>query len=342
MDDFKKLVAQTHELGMKLIIDWVPNHSAWDHPATISNPAFYLKDSTGNFDSPFDWTDVIRFDYDNPDLRAWMVDNMKFWLTEANIDGFRCDVAHMVPVEFWDSCRVELDKVKPIFFLAEAEQHWLHKKAFEMSYGWEFHHIMNEIAKGHKTARDIEKYYDKFDTLYPQGSILMQFTSNHDENTWAGTEFERMGDGAQAFAVLATTVPGMLLLYNGQESAFDRRLEFFVKDSITWGDYSYTDFYKNLIRLKKENKALWNGLEGGSLSFVRTSQPKFITAFMREKDGNRVLTFINLSNKELNVKIRCDSADGTYKNAFNGEEAEIKYKARINLKPWEYKVFVKE
>lgn len=180
--------------------------------------------------TPFDWTDVIRFDYSHPQMRAWMVETMKYWLTETDIDGFRCDVAHMVPVDFWDSCRVELDKVKPIFFLAEADQPFLHKKAFDMSYDWRFHHLMNEIAAGKKHAGDIEKHFAWVDSVYPAGSILMQFTSNHDENSWNGTEFERLDGGAQTFAVLAATVPGMLLIYNGQESAFNRRLKFFEKD----------------------------------------------------------------------------------------------------------------
>ncbi|HOK51654.1 MAG TPA: alpha-amylase family glycosyl hydrolase, partial [Bacteroidales bacterium] len=159
MDDFKQLVRDIHAQGMKVIIDWVPNHSSWDNPLTSEHPEFYMKDSAGNFVSPFDWTDVIRFDYANPQMRAWMVETMKYWLTETDIDGFRCDVAHMVPVEFWDSCRAELDKVKPIFFLAEADQSFLHKKAFDMTYDWRFHHLMNDIAKGKKHAGDIEKHF---------------------------------------------------------------------------------------------------------------------------------------------------------------------------------------
>jgi glycosidase len=343
MDDFKKLVNKAHELGMKVIIDWVPNHSSWDNKLVTTHPDFYLRDSAGNFVSPFDWTDVIRFNYNNPEMRKWMVETMKYWLRETSIDGFRCDVAHMVPVDFWDSCRTELDKVKPIFFLAEADQPFLHARAFDMSYDWKFHHIMNQIAKGKLNANDIENHFLWVDTVYPAGSILMQFTSNHDENSWNGTEFERLDGGAQTFAVLAATVPGMLLIYNGQESAFNRRLKFFEKDSIEWDSYVYADFYKKLIQTKKDNKALWNGFAGGNFKRIKLTDTKNVFAFCRQKDENRVVVILNLSPRPRNIMIRDDNyGNRNYVDVFSGKSFGLAKYTKLTLSPWEYLLLVEK
>jgi 1,4-alpha-glucan branching enzyme len=335
------LVKEAHSLGMKLIIDWVPNHSAWDNELLKTHPEYYLKDSLGKFVSPFDWTDVVRFDYKNSGMRKWMIETMKYWLTEANIDGFRCDVAHMVPIDFWDSCRMELDKVKPIFFLAEADQPFLHNNAFDMTYDWRFHHVMNSIAKGKLNANDIEKHFAWADSIYPANSYLMEFTSNHDENSWNGSEFERLGDGVQAFSVLAATVPGMLLIYNGQEAAFNRRLKFFEKDSIDWKNYSYSGFYKKLTSLKKQNKALWNGLEGGTFERIKTTDNKHIFAFRREKDGNNVVVILNLTGKTKSFAIRSDIANGNYEEIFCGDKMEFRNNKKIVLSAWQYLVLTR-
>lgn len=134
MEDFRRLVEQVHEQGMYAIIDWVPNHTAWDHRWTKEHPDWYKQDEKGEFVSPFDWTDVIQLDYDNEEMRQEMIEEMIFWIRESDIDGYRCDVAHMVPVDFWDEARKELDKVKPVFMLAESDQYFLHKNAFDMTY----------------------------------------------------------------------------------------------------------------------------------------------------------------------------------------------------------------
>jgi len=338
MDDFKQLVREIHAQGMKVIIDWVPNHSSWDNPMVKEHPEFYLKDSAGNFVTPFDWTDVIRFDYSHPQMRAWMVETMKYWLTETDIYGFRCDVAHMVPVDFWDSCRVELDKVKPIFFLAEADQPFLHKKAFDMSYDWRFHHLMNEIAAGKKHAGDIEKHFAWVDSVYPAGSILMQFTSNHDENSWNGTEFERLDGGAQTFAVLAATVPGMLLIYNGQESAFNRRLKFFEKDTISWDSYVFEDFYRKLIGIKKLNPALWNGKFGASFKRILTTDSRNVIVFLRQKDDNKVVVMLNLTAKPRTVMLR-EGIEGEFTELFSQNKTQLKRYQKFTLSPWAYYVW---
>jgi glycosidase len=342
MDDFKQLVKSAHTLGLKIIIDWVPNHTSWDNDLLKTHPAYYMKDSTGKYISPYDWTDVVRLDYTKPETRAYMIETMQWWLTESDIDGFRCDVAGMMPMDFWNELRPALDKIKPVFMLAESDIPEMHQKAFDMTYNWKFHHIMNGIAQGKEKASAILKHFQWVDSVYPGNSYLMEFTSNHDENSWNGTEYERLGKGVETFAVLAATIPDMLLLYNGQESAFNRRLKFFDKDSIDWGTYALSGFYKNLIALKKHNQALWNGNLGGKLQSVSVNHDSLVIAYVREKENQKVLVLLNLSARELEVKLKSPVLAGDYIELFTGTPRSFGKKETLILKPWEYMVFEKK
>jgi len=211
----------------------------------------------------------------------------------------------------------------------------------DMSYDWKFHHIMNDIAKGKKSANAVMRHFNWVDSVYPRNSYLMEFTSNHDENSWNGTEYERLGQGAQTFAVLAATVPGMMLIYNGQEAAFNRRLKFFEKDSIDWDSYKLTSFYQTLTSLKKQNKALWNGEDGGPLNRISSCRDSSVFIFTRQKDDNKVLVVCNLSAKSLQVKLKSDELAGNYNEVFTGTKQEFEKKATLSLKPWEYRVYEK-
>jgi glycosidase len=343
MDDFKHLVHQIHRLDMKVILDWVPNHTSWDNPLTKKHPEYYYKDASDNFIPPLpEWKDVIRLNYYNPATRKYMMRTMAWWVKETDIDGFRCDVAHMVLKEFWDELYPELLKIKHVFMLAEADIPEQHEKGFDMSYDWKFHHIMNNIAKRKKRISAIIKHFKWVDSVYPGNSYLMQFTSNHDENSWNGTEYERLGEGALTYAVLAATVPGMLLIYSGQESAFKRRLKFFEKDWIEWGNYPLWKFYEKLISLKKRNKALWNGDDGGKILPIATNHKNTVLAYSRKKENNKVVVIVNLSAKELDVKVRTDFLGEEYREIFTGNRKIFAKQEIIRLKPWEYKVYEKE
>ncbi len=340
IDDFKNLVAAIHQQNMKVIVDWVPNHSSWDNRLVKEHPEFYLKDSLGKFVSPFDWTDVIRFDYDNKELRRYMTETMQWWLRETDIDGFRCDVAHMVPIDFWEELRPELEKIKPVFMLAESDQPELHRKAFDMTYDWKLHHIFNEIARNKLPAWAITRHFQWIDSVYPENSYLMQFTSNHDENSWNGTEFERLGEGAKTFAVLAATLPDMLLIYNGQESAFNRRLKFFEKDTIEWDHYSFNPFYRTLTELKEVNKALHNGSSGGVLNILSAPDDSLVFAFIRQKDNDKVMVICNLSNTPVKYQLRFSEKPGDMKELFSGITTTFSRKTKLFLAPWRYYIFV--
>jgi glycosidase len=369
MDDFKSMVKAIHDAGMYIIIDWVPNHTGWDNPWITEHPDWYTQDKNGNIIDPIDyntgkswgWTDVADLNYDNAEMRIGMIDALKFWINETGIDGYRMDVAHGVPVDFWAQCADSLYKIKPIYMLSEGEVPAIvNNGTFISDYGWEMHHTLNEIAayqgasriKGtnvvqgnvkegekvieKKTALDIDAVLAKKASEYQKG-YQMQFTSNHDENSWADTEFARMGDGHKAFAVLTATFNGFPLIYTGQESAMDKKLEFFKKDEVPWGDYKYAPFYKTLFDLKHRNKALWNGEHGGPLVKVKTGNDENIYAFTREKDGDKVLVIINLSSKTQKGNI--GALTGNFTEVFSNTQKEFKAEEALELKPWEYFVY---
>jgi len=342
MDDFKSLVKESHKLGMKVIIDWVANHTGWDNPWITMHPEWYTKDSTGAIIPPDpDWTDVADLNYDIPEMRKAMIASMDFWLKETNIDGFRCDVAWGVPADFWDAARASFDSIKPVYMLAEDEEHtaFLHH-AFQSNYAWELHHLMNDVAKGDKTAADLRNYFTKAKDKYPKGSFPMQFITNHDENSWNGTIDERMGDAADAFAVFSFTVPGIPLIYSGQEAGLNKRLEFFEKDPIDWTvNPQKADFYAKLIKLKQENTALWNGTAGGNIRFIETSAPKTLLAFKRKKGKDEVVVLLNLSDQKLSGTIKMEKTN--FRNYFNNNKTEVDNTTKIIIAPWGYKVFIK-
>ncbi|MCU0332981.1 MAG: alpha-amylase family glycosyl hydrolase [Ignavibacteriaceae bacterium] len=251
LDEFKSLVKIIHKMGMYVIIDWVANHTAWDNQWIEKHPGFYTQDSLGNIISPNpDWTDVADLNFDNKELWTEMIDALKFWVEECDIDGYRCDVAGMVPIEFWIEARTELEKIKNVFMLAEWDTPEVHL-AFDMTYDWDLHHILNGIVKEEKTAADLIVHLNKNEEEFPANAFRMQFTSNHDENSWNGTEFERLGDGVEAFAVLTCLIPDMPLVYSGQEAGFNKRLSFFEKDLVEWKEYKLFDIYSKLLRRSK-------------------------------------------------------------------------------------------
>ena len=334
-EDFKKLVETAHENGMMLILDWVANHTAWDNPWIESNPEWYTQDSTGKIIAPVDdWTDVADLNYDNEGLRAAMTDALVYWVKEFNIDGYRCDVASMVPNDFWESARDAMEKVKPVFMLAEAEEPKLHKKAFDANYAWELHHIMNEISKGKQNANHLRKYFKKEPTRFADSIYRMGFTSNHDENSWNGTVYERMPNSYKTFAVFTYAAPTFPLIYSGQEAGLDKRLKFFEKDTIEWKENEMAVLYKQLNDVKHKTPALWNGRYGGAIDTVKTNNSKKIFAFTRQKDDSKILAVFNFSDKEVEVQFKDFKCEKTFADIFS--DKKITSKDKLKLEPWGY------
>ncbi|MGL4805102.1 MAG: alpha-amylase family glycosyl hydrolase [Bacteroidales bacterium] len=343
MDDFKQLVDDAHKQGMKVILDWVANHTSWD-AKWINNEGWYSLDSLGNKYSPYDWSDVVELNYDNAKMRNEMIQSMKYWMDSVHIDGFRADMAHEVPTDFWNEASDSLRKYYPnIFMLAESENSDLMKKAFNMNYAWELHHLLNSLAKGEASADSVWSFYNKKNKEFSKQDIQMIFTSNHDENSWAGTEFERMGAAAPTFAALTYLLPGMPLIYNGQETGFNRRLAFFEKDSIDWNTSNqFGTMYKHLNVLRKDNPALWSGLDGGTFEEIVNSNPKNILSFKRIRGRNSVIAVFNLSDKPQTVLVSDEQLKGSFSEFGTSENVTLNKELRLNLAPYEYKIYTQK
>ena len=340
LDDFKSVVAQAHQLGMKVIIDMVANHTSHDAVLVKEHPDWYVHDSLGNLVSPFDWTDVAKLDYTKPELRKYMIDMFKYWIKDIDIDGFRCDVAAEVPVDFWNEARAELNGIKPVFMLAEASNVELQKFAFDADYDWELHHTLNALAQGKKNVNDLEQYLLKKYATYPRNTIKINFITNHDENSWNGTEFERMGDAVKAMAAFTFVIDGMPLIYTGQEVGFNRRLKFFDKDEVSWKDsLNLFPFYKKLVELKKSTPVLAAGDRGADIFRIKSNADSAVFAFTRKNESQALFAIFNLSANQQIATLTGNDYAGTYTNVMTGEKFVFQGGEEISLKPWEFYIY---
>jgi glycosidase len=300
--DFQRLVTTAHALGLRVLIDWVANHTAWDHPWVSAHPDWYQKDEHGQiFPVTFgegaereEWTDVVALDYRQPALWDAMIDAMAFWLRETGIDGFRCDVAGLVPTPFWDEARARLDRIRPVFMLAEWNAPELHRRAFDMSYDWDLYGTLRRVAQREADADALRAMLRAPRQRFPADAYRMTFTANHDTNAWHGSDDELYGAAFEACAVLAATLPGMPLIYGGQEGRYRKRVAFFERDPIDWGERPLEAFYAGLLRLKHEHPALWNGSAGGALRLLELG-PREVFAFERVQGDDRVVVVTNLA-----------------------------------------------
>jgi glycosidase len=347
--DLKAFVDAAHARKMRVVLDWVANHTAFDHPWTTEHRDFYslrpdgsISNARDNEGRETDWTDVAELNYDNPKLRQAMLGEMRWWLDSMNIDGFRCDVAGGVPNDFWLEARRSLAAAHPdLFMLAEAESPAMHA-AFDMTYGWELHHLLNEIAQGKKGTGELDAYFAKQDSLYPRDAFRMYFTSNHDENSWNGTEFERMGaNHIPAFVLSATVRNGMPELYTGQEVSMKKRLRFFDKDTVDWKGPSLAPFYHAMFALKHEQPALANGAWGGEQTALRTSAGARVYAFTRTKGTNTVLVAVNFGDAPVSAAYTGLAQPGDYRDWFGGPNASLAAAGTLYIPAHGYRVLVR-
>jgi alpha-amylase len=337
LDDWKALVKQAHELGFKVIIDWVANHTGGDHHWLSSHPDFYVIDSaTRQPVSPFDWTDVRKLNYKNQQMTDSMIAAMKYWVRETGIDGYRCDVAAEVPAAFWTRCISELRKEKNVFMLAEANEAWLHQAGFDATYAWDEFATMKRVASGQRNALSLDSALGRLDTGYADNALRMYFTSNHDENSWNGADWKTMPGAVHApFAVFTQTVARSVpLIYSGQEEPFLDSLRFFYKDTITFGKYERANFYRTLLNLRRNNPAL-----AGTAGFKKlaTSNDAAIFAFERERDGNKVLVILNLTKTAQQFSFREGPSAKEWTNAFSGNKEPVDL--GFGIEPWGYAVY---
>ena len=336
LDDFKSLVDAAHDLDMLVMIDLVAGHTAWDHPWITAHPEWYLKDDQGNIIPPNpDWTDVAGLNFENKDMLQALEDDMAYWVAEIGIDGYRCDAAYNISIPFWKKAIARLNSIKPVVMLAESDGN--HKggypliELFQLSYDWPGHAILNQIAKGELRAKDLENHLLDVQQKYSPEHAVMSFTTNHDENSWNGTVFERLGSAAEIMAALTYVMPGTPLIYSGQEYGLDKRLAFFEKDLIPNKESPFMNLYKNLNKLKKNADALDVGKDAASIRILNHENDD-VLAFSRTKGKDKLIFIGNLSSVPQKVEL---SDNGTYSDVFTGEQTQVGVQ---ELGPWEYKI----
>lgn len=350
LDDFRAMVNKAHSLGMRVILDWVANHTARDARWTREHPDWYVwNEERGEIETPFDWSDTAKLDYGNLAMRDEMIRSMRYWLREAKIDGFRCDMAMLVPLDFWERATTELTlemegQNRELFMLAESEGPEFHN-AFDATYSWELHHIFNDIAHGKANCYTLGERLSTENSVYPFSALRMLFTSNHDENSWNGSAIRRMGEASPAFAALTFMLSGMPLIYNGQECSLERSLEFFEHDPIDWSKLETeqgqraTALYSELCKLKHSHPALTAGERGGNIEAVNNNQPWRIFAIKRVVDDRVVIAVFNLSNTPADVEFYdCDFC-GTYSLLGSDEQAVLSSNANFHIPAWGFSIY---
>jgi alpha-amylase len=347
--DFTAMVDSAHAQGMKVILDWVANHTAFDHEWTTAHKDWYTLRADGSISRAIDdkgketdWSDVADLNYGSVAMRIAMINEMRWWVESTGIDGFRCDVAGFVPHDFWASVRAAFRPTHPnLFFLAEWEDPKLHE-SFDATFGWGLFHLMNDVASGKQTTAAIDKYFAEFESRFPAGGYRLNFTSNHDENSWNGTEFERMGQNHQAaFVLSATTQYSMPLLYSGQEASFNRRLAFFEKDSIDWAGPSLADFYRSIFELRHTQDVLFNGPWGAPQTKLATNGGDRVWAFVRSRGEKAVVVVTNFGDARASVKYTALAAPGTYMDWFAKAPVTLAADGMIEVPAHGYRVLVK-
>ncbi len=342
LDDFRILVKESHELGFKVIIDWVANHTGWDHKWTREHPEYYEKDeTTGDFKIASGMDDIIELNFHNPELVAAMIDAMKFWIAECDVDGFRCDLAFWVELEFWKEARKELDAIKPLFWLGELDpiEHPEYMGTFDAAYTWTWMHKTEDFYKKQLPFDTLDVTLKQYDAI-GDASMRAWFTSNHDENSWNGSEYEKYGDMAKALAVFSCTWNGLPLIYSGQELPNLKRLKFFEKDAINWtGTNVLHDFYKALLNLHAGNPALRAGDPKVKTERLNAGDHLPIFAFLRKGGEKEVLIILNFSNSRAGFSI--DSVSGKFREIFLCQEKDFSTNKNVEVNAWEYLVFEK-
>ena len=344
IQDFRELVKTAHQNNMYVILDWVPNHTGWDHVWLKTNPEFYAKNNKGEITDPLNddgtskgWGDVAQLDYSNPDMQKAMIKDMMYWVETEDIDGFRCDHIEPTPVAFWKKAITELSTKKALFMLAENDDpKFMKTDLFDMEYGWKAHHLIKEIVHKEKTLKDFDALMEYIDTTYENDDIIMNFVTNHDENSWAGTIQERLGDAAELATALTYTIPGMPLIYSGQEYNLNHRLKFFEKDSIPKTKSNMWALLEKLGTLKTTNIALHGGKAKASYKKLRTGNNQ-VLAFKRYKENKELIFIGNLSDSLQTCQL---PITGSFKDYIKDKTLTHQENDTLTLQPWEYKILV--
>lgn len=345
--DLRDFITAAHSLGMRVLLDWVANHTARDARWLDDKPYdWYEREADGTAKVPWDWTDTAKLNYSNHDVWRGQIDAMRYWVEQFKVDGFRCDMAMLVPIEFWQEASEELHRIKrDIFMLAEAEEDNLFYRAFNMSYQWNIHHIMCDIAKGARRVWDLRNAIHSERARYPREAMRMSFTSNHDENSWSGSEQARFGSALEVMTAMTFLMPStMPLIYTGQEVGYNHSFEFFERDAIPAEAYvenRTTELYRRLTSLKHKEQALAAGERGGEMIEIENNAKDCMMTFVREVDGSRVVAIVNLSPYTIHADFRTGIYAGKYYDALTGGRVVLDDHVERDIAPWQYQILVK-
>ncbi len=350
LEDFKALVQKAHELGIYVILDWVPGHTGWDHRWIQEKSEYYLKNRKGEIISPIDsrtgksfgWTDVADLNYNNLDMREELRQDMIYWVKETDIDGYRIDQAYAIPPAFYDKTFKALREIKPLFLLAETDIYHpggidLVRK-FDASYDWSGFQISKQVAQGRSSVLDYHRHIQRTNRLYEPENILINFISNHDENSWNGTIKENFGAANHAFMAMNFTLPGMPLIYSGQEYDLNKRLHFFEKDSFPKLHGKTMQLLQQLGALKNNHNALATGKNSGSFKRINTTLDNQILAFERGKEGDTLLVVANLSKNYAQFTM---PYQGDFKRYQDFKTKRLLPSYQYDMKPWEFWILIK-
>ena len=346
-DDLRHFITTAHALGLKVLLDWVANHTARDARWITERPSeWYERDEAGVAKVPWDWSDTAKLNYANRDVWRGQIEAMRYWIEEFGVDGFRCDMAMLVPIEFWQEASAELHRINPdVFMLAEAEEDNLFDSAFNASYQWNIHHIMCDIAKGARRVWDLRNAIHSERAKYPREAIRMSFTSNHDENSWSGSHQARFGAALDVMTAMTFLMPStMPLIYTGQEVGYDHSFEFFERDAIPAECYvenRSTELYRRLSALKHRELALAAGERGGDVVEIENNAKDCMMTFVREVRGSRVVAIVNLSPYTIHADFRTGIYAGKYIDALSGERVVLDDHVERDIAPWQYQILVK-
>ena len=333
--DLLSLIKCAHALEMKVIIDWVANHTGAKHEWMEQHPTWFMRDAQGNYIERNGWEDVVDLNYENKDMRSALIGAMQYWVRNFDIDGFRCDMAHLVPLDFWKEARVAFDRIKSLFWLAECDNANYHP-SFDASYAWDWMLVSEKIQHQQVGLSEVYNVLEGYGH-YPKGALKLFFTSNHDENSWNGTEYEKYGLAAKPWAVFTFTWQGLPLIYSGQELPNQKRLSFFDKDSIEWGNVTALhNFYKTLSFCRSQYAAFISGA-----TYILPTQSNGVMAYLRYDTKNTILVVLNISNEIQKVTFAHPLLTGVFKNVFSGLEFPFDITLNFEMMPGDYFVYVK-
>lgn len=381
LEDFKALVDDVHSRNMKIILDEVPNHCGWKNSIIKDHPEYFVQDSLGKICYAYIWKPMAQFDYSKQVTRDFMLSVMKYWVEKYDVDGYRMDCSWAPPIDFWEYSIAELNKVKPVLMLAEAEGQEYHRAGFDMTYQWHFMMLRGDMMNNVCNVLDLDTMMINEEKEYQKGDLRMYFTSNHDEDRpgwtqeeddrflWAwknpepdtvspyipegfeglpgiarktGRSFSRLQGATKAFAVATFMLPGMPLIYNGQETAYESQNgSFGSPETIEFRNHDMTDFYTQLISMKHDNPALWNGIYGGDYERIENGADSSVLSFIRSKESNRILTIINFTDKVQTISVSSAKLDGTFTDQFKHEYSVDNLNGKnFVLEPYEYRIFI--